>query len=128
MKAKRRMTAAEFQTIRPLLKLSDERVEAARAALVDGETLQVLGDRFGWTRQAVGDAVSAVWRTLETYHESQRAAASAGALLPPGWEQVTLIAPSHLIEQFRREIAQAAPVPAKKTTARQKKTPTTDRP
>lgn len=127
MRAKRRLTAAEFQTIRPLLKLSDERVEAARAALVDGETLQAVGARYGWTRQAAGDAVSAVWRTLESYQESQRAAASAGALLPPGWEQVTLIAPSHLIKQFRDEIAQAAPLPAKKA-ATQKKTARSDGP
>lgn len=120
MRVKRRITAAEFQSIRPLLKLSDERIEAARAALVDGETLQAVGDRYGWTRQAAGDAVSAVWRTLESYREGQQAAASAGTLLPPGWEQVTLIAPSHLIERFRSEIAQAAPLPAKKTTAKKK--------
>ena len=35
-------------------------------------------------------------------------AANAGALLPPGWEQVTLIAPVNLIGKFRREIAEAA--------------------
>jgi hypothetical protein len=114
------MTAAEFQSIRPLLKLSDERIEAARAALVDGETLQAVGDRYGWTRQAAGDAVSAVWRTLESYREGQQAAASAGTLLPPGWEQVTLIAPSHLIERFRNEIAQAAPLPVAKAATRKK--------
>ena len=34
--------------------------------------------------------------------------------LPEGWEQVTLVAPSHLIEKFRYEIAQAAPKPEKK--------------
>lgn len=126
MRAKRRITAAEFQMIRPLLKLSDERIEAARAALVDGETLQTVGDRYGWTRQAAGDAVSAVWRTLESHRDGQRAAASAGALLPPGWEQVTLIAPSYLIERFRNEIAQAAPVPVKKA-ANRKKAPITEK-
>ena len=120
MRVKRRMTAAEFQSIRPLLKLSDERIEAARAALVDGETLQAVGDRYGWTRQAAGDAVSAVWRTLESYREGQQAAASAGTLLPPGWEQVTLIAPSHLIERFRNEIAQAAPLLVKKAATHKK--------
>lgn len=114
MRAKRRMTAAEFEAVRPLLKISDDRIEAARAALVEGQTLQAVGDRFGWSRQAVGDAVSTVWRTLENYHESQRAAANAGALLPPGWEQVTLIAPTHLIDKFRGEIAQASPQPERK--------------
>lgn len=109
MRAKRRMTAAEFEAVRPLLKISDDRINAARSALVDGDTLQAVAEVYGWSRQAVGDAVNAVWRTYELYHESQRAAANAGALLPPGWEQVTLIAPSSLIAKFRAEIAQAAP-------------------
>jgi len=108
MREKKRISAAEFEAVRPLLKISDDRITAARAALVDGETLQAVGTRFGWSRQAVGDAVSIVWRTLESYHQSQRAAANAGALLPPGWEQVTLIAPSDLIAKFRGEIATAA--------------------
>lgn len=111
MRAKRRMTAAEFEAVRPLLNISDDRIKAARLALVDGQTLQAVGDQFGWSRQAVGDAVSVVWKKLEDYHESQRVAANAGALLPPGWEQVTLIAPSHLIAKFRSEIAQASPPP-----------------
>jgi len=82
-------------------------MNAAKAALVDGQTLQAVGDQFGWSRQAVGDAVNVVWRTLERYHEAQRAAANAETLLPSGWEQVTLIAPRYLTEKFRREIAQA---------------------
>lgn len=113
MRAKRRMSAAEFEAVCPLLKISDDRIKAARAALVDGQTLQAVGNQFGWSRQAVGDSVNAVWRTLESYHESQRAAANAGTLLPPGWEQVILIAPTHLIAKFRDEIAQAAPQPVK---------------
>lgn len=122
MKAKRRISAAEFEAIRPFLKLSDDRVESARAALVDGQTLQSLGDRFGWSRQSVGDAVSAVWRTVERYHQAQRAAANTGVLLPPGWEQVTLIAPSYLIDRFRAEIAEASPQPESKTDGREKPT------
>lgn len=114
------MAGVEFEAVRPLLKISNDRIEAARAALVDGQTLQAVGDRFGWSRQAVGDAVSAVWRTLENYHQSQRAVANAGALLPPGWEQVTLIAPSHLIDKFRGEIAEASPQVEGKTKASKK--------
>lgn len=120
MRAKRRMSAAEFEAVRPLLKISDERIKAARSALVEGQTLQAIGNEFGWSRQAVGDAVDIVWRTLESYHQSQRAAANAGALLPPGWEQVILIAPSHLIAKFRGEIAEASPQPIKKAKAAKK--------
>lgn len=121
MRAKRRMNAAEFEGVRPLLKISDDRIKAARLALVDGLTLQAIGDQFGWTRQAVGDAVSIVWKTLESYRESLRATANACASLPPGWEQVTLIAPSDLISKFREEIAQAAPPPKKKPDVKKRR-------
>lgn len=119
MRAKRRMTGAEFEAVRPLLKISPNRIEAARSALVDGLTLKAVGEHYGWSKQAVGDAVSVVWRTLENYHAAQSAAANAGALLPPGWEQVTLIAPRHLIAKFRGEIANTSPQPVKtKPTAK----------
>ena len=109
MKTKRRMTGLEFEAVRPLLNISEDRMTAARSALVNGQTLQGVANLYGWSRQAVGDAVRVVWQTFEKYHESQRAAASARALLPPGWEQVTLIAPSSLIAEFRQQIAAAVP-------------------
>jgi len=121
MRLKRRMTATEFEAVRPLLNISDDRIEAARLALVEGRTLQAVGDQFGWSRQAVGDAVSVVWKKLEDYRESQRVAANAGTLLPPGWEQVTLIAPSHLIAKFRGEIALASPQPVVAKSSRTKR-------
>lgn len=111
------MTAAEFEALRPLLKISSDRIAAARAVLVDGLTYQAVGDQFGWTRQAAGDAVNIVWRTLQRYHESQKATANAGMSLPDGWEQVTLIAPSYLIPKFRGEIAEATQQPIQKTKA-----------
>jgi hypothetical protein len=121
MRAKRRMTGHEFDAIRPLLNISEDRVNAARAALVDGQTLQGVANLYGWgARQTVGDAVRVVWETFEKYNESQRATASAGTLLPPGWEQVTLIAPSHLIAAFRQQIAAGAQEPAKKAASKSK--------
>ena len=108
MRPKKRMSAAEFETVKPMLKISDERVEAARAALVEGQTLQSIGDKYGWSRQAVADTVNVVLRTLAIFHESQQAAENAGKILPPGWEQVTLIAPSYLIEKFRNEIIEVS--------------------
>lgn len=124
MREKRRMTAVEFEALRPLLTISAERIEAARLALVEGQTLAAVGEKFGFTRQAAGDAVSVVWKRLEDYHEAQRVTASAGALLPPGWEQVTLIAPTPLVAKFRAEIAQWAPPPkAKKTPQKTAKPP-----
>lgn len=105
----RRMTAADFDSVRPLLKnVSDDRAAAARAALVDGETLAVIAQRHGCSRSAVNGAVGTFWNRLEEYHEAQRAAAHAGLLVPPGWEVVTLVAPSALVTKFRAEIALAA--------------------
>jgi predicted DNA-binding protein YlxM (UPF0122 family) len=105
-KAKRRMTEADFDAARKLLKnVSDERAAAARSALVDGETLAVIAERHNCSRQAVNNVVGTFWDKLEEYHEAQRAKTHAGVLVPPGWEVVTLIAPSTLIEKFRSEIA-----------------------
>lgn len=101
---KRRMTAEQFDAVLPLLNISKERIEAAREALVDGQILSEIGKRFGWSRQAVGDAVSIVvkkWAKLEDHRDSQR------AKVPPGWKRVTFYAPQNLILKFEREIAQA---------------------
>lgn len=87
-------------------------------ALVEGATWQIIAEKYGWSRQAVGGTISAVWGLVEKYRESQRTAASAGALLPPGWEQVTLIAPGYLIAQFRRDIAAAAAIEPTTTTTK----------
>ena len=107
MRIKRRMSAAEFNAVRPFLKISEDRIEAARRALVDGETLQAVGKHYGWSRQAVGDAVGVVWRAFADYRASLQATAAAVGHLPPGWDSVTLIAPNELICKFREEISKA---------------------
>ena len=105
MRVKRRVTAPEFEAVRPLLNISEERIEAARAVLVEGQRLQAVANRYGWSRQAVHDTVSVVWRTFQRYQEAQTAA--VGEPVPPGWERVTLVAPADLIARFRAEIAAA---------------------
>ncbi len=107
MPEKKRMSAAEFDELRPLLRISPERIAAARAALVDGETLQAIGARNSWSRQAAGDAVRVVWACALSYRKARQAGLMAGMLLPPGWEVVTLVAPSTLVDEFRRAIALA---------------------
>jgi hypothetical protein len=93
-RTKRRMTAAEFDAVRPFLpNIREDRSAAARAALVDGETLAAVAKRYDWSPQAVNNLVNTYCKGLNRYHEAQRATANAGVLLPPGWEQVTLIAP-----------------------------------
>lgn len=104
----RNMTDQDFETVRPFLKISENRCEAAKRALVDGETLQSIAKLYKCTRQAVNDSVTIVWNALEHYREIERDRASNGPLMPPGWEQVTLIAPSSLVAKFRAEIAETA--------------------
>jgi hypothetical protein len=125
MRNKRKMMAIEFDSIRPLLNISDDRIQAARSALVDNETYQAVANRYGWTRQAVGDSVDVVWRTLLKYRETQSVAANADESLPSGWERVELVAPSTMIAKFRMEIDQVSrsqtekPKPAKKIVSTQ---------
>lgn len=107
-RTKRRTSASEFNAVRPFLKISDDRIAAAYMALVEGRTLQEVATRFVCTRQAVNDSIGVVWKVLEQYYEVRRAMSTPTILLPPGWEQVTLIAPRHLIDKFRAEISAVA--------------------
>jgi len=125
---KRRMAANEFEAIRPFLenRISPERCEAARSALVDGVALTAVAEVYGWTRQAVNAVIKTAMEVLEQYHESQQAEARASAPLPKGWERVTLVAPSYLVTRFRAEIAEAGGEIAKeKPKSRRKKSPET---
>ncbi|WP_217426465.1 TrfB-related DNA-binding protein [Candidatus Methylobacter favarea] len=115
------MTPVEFESIRPLLNISDDRVSAARAVLVDDDTYQVVAQRYEWSRQAVGDAVNVVWRTLQRYQAA--ANTTANIAIPEGWEQVTLIAPRELIAKFRKELDRygSGEASTKKTTRKRTK-------
>jgi hypothetical protein len=108
MTGKRRLTAPEFEAIRPMLRMTEDRIEAARLALVEGQTLQGVANIFNWkSRQAVGDAVRIAWGAYEKYQEGKSAEANAGVLMPEGWERVELVAPRELIELFRAQIEEA---------------------
>ncbi|UTH34288.1 TrfB-related DNA-binding protein [Ectopseudomonas hydrolytica] len=72
----RTLTAAEFEAVRPLLGISDERIEAARQAMVEGRKMAEIAEAFGWkSRQAVDRAVTNVWAEYQKYREGQEAAA-----------------------------------------------------
>lgn len=114
------MSANEFEALRPLMSISKDRQDAARMALVDGQTLQGIGNIYKLTRQAVGSSVSAVWKVYERWQESQRAAATVSEVIPEGWERITIIAPSQLIAKFKSEVAQVAGGTPIKTAARKR--------
>jgi hypothetical protein len=105
----RRLTAAQFDAVRPLTRITDKRAEVARLAMVDGQSLQGVADLHQTTRSYVSDAVRVIWEAYERFMESQRVASKGKQpLLPPGWEMVTLAAPSSLIAELRAMIAVAA--------------------
>ena len=112
---KRRMTAAEFESVLPHLSgMSDDRIKAARAALVDNVKLVDVGKLYGWQKQGVGSAVNIVWKIFQRVKESLRVAEEEGFRysdgppdLPDGWKRVTIDAPEYLIEIFKAEIEKA---------------------
>ncbi|WP_038214616.1 TrfB-related DNA-binding protein [Xenophilus azovorans] len=111
MRPRLRLTQAEFDILLPLLKrMTADRIESARLVLVDGLTYEAAARKRGpeYTRQAVGDAVRIVRRVHEDYLATQAAAEKAGTIAPPGWETVTLTAPSNLIAEFRARVAELA--------------------
>jgi len=111
---KKKMTSIELESVRPHLNMTDDRINAARAALVDNETLESIAKPYGWNKQAVGTAVNTVWTIFQRVKESLRVAEAGGISyaerspdLPKGWSRVVLDAPDCLIEKFRREIEEA---------------------
>ncbi len=62
-----RLSPVEFEALRPLLRISGHRIEAARLAMVDGLTLQAVADRYSWSRNSVYDAMRVVWQQHERY-------------------------------------------------------------
>lgn len=104
------MTAADFAAVEPLLSISPERIKAARLCLVDDLSYEASANAIGlgWSRQAVGDCVRVVWKEYEKYQKSRAISRGNEKEVPPGWEQVTLTAPSHLIPELYALIAAAA--------------------
>lgn len=105
------MTAVEFAALEPFLdNISTERLKAARLVLVDGMTYEGAAKviNLGWTRQAVADCVRVVRKAFQAFQKAS-AVAQSDKEIPPGWERVTLVAPSELISDFYEQIAAHAP-------------------
>ncbi|WP_062059637.1 TrfB-related DNA-binding protein [Cellvibrio sp. OA-2007] len=69
----RNLTAIQFEAVRPFLRISDDRIEAARLAMVEGQKLADIAAQFNWkSRQAVSAAVGLVWDAYKKLQESQK--------------------------------------------------------
>lgn len=104
---KRRMTAEQFDVVRPYLtRMSKRRIDAARLALVEDRTLSSIAKRFGWSsRQNVSDAVNDVFTARARFEATQVMSSRERIAPPPGWEVVTLTAPPEFITRWRKELA-----------------------
>ena len=68
----RNLDAIEFEAVRPFLRISNDRIEAARLAMVEGKKLAEIAEQFGWkTRQAVSASVALVWKAYKNLRQSQ---------------------------------------------------------
>jgi len=68
----RNLSAIEFEAVRPFLRISADRIEAARMAMVDGEKLAPIAEKFGWkSRQAVSASVALVWEAYKKLQKSR---------------------------------------------------------
>lgn len=88
MTNQKRLTAAEFDAIRPHLdNLEDKNILAARRILVDGAMQKHIAAELAMTKEAVSAIVKRVWtRHVESGHR------------PDGWERVEMVLPADLAE------------------------------
>jgi len=69
----RNLSAIQFEAVRPFLRISDDRIEAARLAMVEGQKLADIAAQFDWkSRQAVSAAVGLVWDAYKKLQQSQK--------------------------------------------------------
>jgi len=100
------LTEDQFNLVRPLLKISEQRIQAAYLVMVEGYTISKVSRDFGWPRQSLHKSILVVWETYQANEDAFLKASMAKriTLLPPGWQEVTIIAPADMIERFRKAI------------------------
>lgn len=67
------LTADQFDVVRPfLVRMSEERKDAARLVMVEKLKMQEVADMYGWgARQSVDRAVAAVWAKYQELEEAR---------------------------------------------------------
>lgn len=66
------ITLIEFEAIKPLLKLSDDRIEAARLVLFENMTMEAAGKQFNWSKQHISKTVNKVLEILIAYRTAKK--------------------------------------------------------
>ena len=110
--SKRRVTAEEFDSVLPQLGFAPAKIEAVRKAMVDGVPGVEVAREYRLAPQSLSISMARVWKLLgkavakaEAVEVEEESSVLGGLVLPPGWQQVTLIAPASMIEKIRADIA-----------------------
>ena len=115
---KKLLSEQEFDFLRVYLKTIDEvRLNMAKDVLVHGIKPSVVAETYKVSRQRVSMNTAIVWKAYEFDREiaEQRNLVTAAIhvstekpnnnmIIPAGWEQVTLLAPSSIVNKFRLEV------------------------
>lgn len=115
---KKLMSEQEFDFLRVYLKaIDDERINIAKDVLVFGMKPSEVAGKYGISRQRVSMNTAKVWEAYEFDREIaerrnlvtaavhiSNEKPSGSMIIPAGWEQVTLLAPSSLVNKFRLEV------------------------
>jgi TrfB plasmid transcriptional repressor len=104
-KSQRRLSAQQFQATVPFLRISPDRIEAARRTMVNDESAEEVAKAYGWTRNAVSICVRKVWDVAEKLRqEGSSFSTTGGEVLPRGWEKRTFVAPASLMDKWTVEL------------------------
>lgn len=115
---KKMISEQEFDFLKVYLKaIDEERINIAKDVLVYGLKPSEVAEKYGISRQRVSLNTARVWEAYEFDREvaEKRNLVTAAIhlsiekpnnnmIIPAGWEQVTLLAPSSLVNKFRLEV------------------------
>jgi hypothetical protein len=102
VRAKKRLTEAQFDSVRPFLGISEKRIRSAYEAMVLGKPMTAISQEAGWCKQAVSKTVGIVWETHQRLQEGIGTRKSKRlTLLPPGWTEITLVVPDDVAEKIK---------------------------
>lgn len=88
MRTKKRLTAKEFDTLRPhLARLKERNIEAIRQILVNGRMQTEVADELGITKKAISQMVGKAWQAHIDHGDR-----------PEGWASISVTLPSDMAE------------------------------
>lgn len=128
VKQQRRLTQDQFDETCSHLRMTEDRVKAARLVLVLGQPAVTVAEDFQWSRANVSAVAKKVWDMaiqLGLVVDGDAPSDEVDDILPDGWDKRSFVAPVELLERWTLELSNygtspsvaAAPSPARRSTA-----------